>query len=886
MVNGSIESGFDTMSARSWPARYATLSTILSLLVTLSLTGQAAEAAQLAPGALASPPTAVAARTGRPPRIDGDLSDSVWSLATPLGPLVQQSPDEGQPPTARTEIRILHDDVALYFGVRCFDAPGLVIANLSRRDRDVSSDAVVIDLDTRGDHRSAFHFEVSAAGVQRDALRTGDSALQFEWDAVWQSAVRRDDLGWSVTIAIPFSELRFASEGSPRFRLQVRRVVARRNEVDQWVPVGRDEHGELLRYGVLEGFAGLPRPIGVSLTPFVSARGRERRSNPTLGLPRGFDGGLGAGLDASIHLTSALTLNATALPEFGQVEADQSLLNLTTFEILFPEKRPFFLEGADLFSLEDVNGSPQSAQLFYSRRIGAAPASGLVPAGGSLLEQPELVRVHGAAKLSGRLADGIGLALLDAVTAPETALVTDGTTQQSQRVAALTNFFVGRLSLELGAGLRAGVMFAQVNRAESPRSMAVGGVCPGVEDPLGNFTVAPGGDGRCTHDATSGAVDLLWQIEDGGLAAGATLLASRLTSGPRRSLPDGVSIGPGDADLGFRFEASKSSGSLLGSLAYEGYGKRLDLNDAGYLRQQNLQRAVGRIAWRELAWGPTRESTFAAEVVEHRSFDGTKLRERFNVNNGTTWANSWQSWIEPQWFPVSYDNRETRDGALTERAAHWGLELGVSTNPKAPFSVALDSTTLATWQGVQLDAAVAFAARPHPRFEVSLMPSVTRLTGDPRWVGTAQDGTYRFGLQRALAAGVTLRSTFTFDQNLSLQAYAQLFFSSVRYDQISEAHADGGRTIALSAQQPSAIDPGAYDQRDAVLNTNVVLRWEFLPGSTFYLVYTRAHAGGLAPFLADGSGQRQPPPALDFGALTRGPIEDALLCKVSLRWAQ
>lgn len=282
----------------------------------------------------------------------------------------------------------------------------------------------------------------------------------------------------------------------------------------------------------------------------------------------------------------------------------------------------------------------------------------------------------------------------------------------------------------------------------------------------------------------------------------------------------------------------------------------------------------------------TRDSTFAAEIVEYRSFDGAKLRERFNVNNGTTWASNWQTWIEPQWFPASFDNRETRDGALTERAGHWGLELGVSTNPKAAFSAALDSTTVATWQGVQVDASLALSARPHPRFEISLTPSITRVTGDPRWVDSAQDGTYRFGLQRAVAAGATLRSTFTFNPNLSLQAYAQLFFSSVRYDRIFEARADGGSAIPLAALQASAIDPAAYDERDAVLNANVVLRWEFLPGSTFYLVYTRAHAGGLAPFLVDGTGKTQRPPVLDFGALSRGPIEDVLLCKVSLRWAQ
>ena len=220
-----------------------------------------------------SPPgLAVAVRVTRPPVIDGDLSDPAWLEAPPLAPFTQVTPDEGKPPSEPTEVRITYDDRALYFAFRCPDSAGLegITRNLTRRDRDANSDAVIIDLDTRGTHTGAFHFELSAAGVQRDALRTGDDALNFNWDALWSSAVTVDATGWTAEVAIPFSALRFPAGDRPDFRMQIRRRIARHSEVDLWVFVPREAHGELQRYGRLEGLAGLQPTPGILLVPFIA----------------------------------------------------------------------------------------------------------------------------------------------------------------------------------------------------------------------------------------------------------------------------------------------------------------------------------------------------------------------------------------------------------------------------------------------------------------------------------------------------------------------------------------------------------------------------------------------------------------------------------------
>src|SRR5712692_1431532 len=214
---------------------------------------------------LASSPqekVAVATRTRQPPTIDGDLSDPVWAQTVSIGDFSLQSSDEGEPPSQRTEVRILYDDLAIYFGIRCFDTdPAAIVAKLTRRDRDSFSDNISLDLDTRGDHRSAWHFEVSAAGVQRDGIRTGDDpdagGIDWEWDATWDSAVRRDSQGWTVEIAIPLAQLRYKAASNVPWRMEIRRFIARRSETDQWIFISRLEFGEMLKYGPLVGLSDL-----------------------------------------------------------------------------------------------------------------------------------------------------------------------------------------------------------------------------------------------------------------------------------------------------------------------------------------------------------------------------------------------------------------------------------------------------------------------------------------------------------------------------------------------------------------------------------------------------------------------------------------------------
>jgi hypothetical protein len=844
---------------------------------------------------------AVATRTSVAPRIDGDLSDAVWAQAVPLTDFTQQLPDEGQPPTQPTEVRILYDDKAIYFSFRCFDSnPKTVVANLTRRDRDSFSDNVWLDIDTYGDHQSAYHFELSAAGVQRDGIRTGDipelGAIDFEWDAVWLSATQRNADGWTAEIAIPLTELRYRAFETVIWRMEIRRFIALRSEMDQWIFIRRTQFSEMLKYGPLVGLSQLPAYHALQLKPFLLERTTRRWSPRELKMRRGLDTRLSAGLDLRYEISSNLTLDATFLPDFGQVEADEVKLNLTTFELRYPEKRPFFLEGINLYTMYNMYGTPQeNQQPFYSRRIGAAPPSPFVPSGGTLVEAPRSSQILGAAKLTGRVGRKLSVAFLDAVTATETATITRPDAEAatmggsdlrptSERVGPLTNFFVGRLYANLVGNLTGGLMLTSVLRRDPKGSLGLDGLCPNGK--------APSTDGRCTHDANTATLDTSFKSADGTWLAHGAVTGTLITGGPARTFRDGTTIGSGNPGVGWLVQAAKAGGHLVGRLVYEAMSPRFDLNDAGFVVTQNSHRLLGIIGWREFDRGPTRKIYQGLNLSGRNSWDGVRIARLIELENQIDWKNVWATSLKLDYFPTIFDNRETGDGARTQKAHQFGLIATLTTDRTRPFYVDFSATILNTWSGYSLSTSTTAASRPLGHFELSLTPMLDRVTGDPRFVNKPKpndDGSqrYLYGLQNAWVPGLTLRTIFTFTPTMTLQTYTQLFFASVRYGQIFETNKIGFKPhIYLSDLSPSVVDPMQFETRDAVLNINVVFRWEYLPGSVLYLVYTRSQAGGLAPLQVDSDGQKIRPPLLDFGALGRGPIEDVFLVKASYYFAR
>jgi hypothetical protein len=385
--------------------------------------GIASALAQQAP----PPPTAGAPgellayrRTGAI-QIDGRLDEEVWREAAAAGQFTQEAPHYGEAATSPTEVRVLYDDQYLYVGARMRHpaAAGQVTGLVHRRDRDSASDWFGIAVDTVHDRRTAHEFRVNAAGVQRDVLLFADTSSDDTWDAVWDSSVSVDGDGWIAELRIPLSLLRIrAGEGEQSWGINFVRVDQDPQETDRWHVVARSENAFVSGFPSLVGLAGLKPQGRREIIPYVTVDGKLATSQPFD--DRGLDAR--AGVDAHLGLGSSSLLDLTFLPDFGQTEVDQVILNLSTIETLFPEKRTFFLEGSELFQ---VNG----VQLFYSRRIGGAAPEPVLAPGETLVDRPQALDILGAAKFTGKYESGLNVGVLAAETEPVYARVraVDGT---------------------------------------------------------------------------------------------------------------------------------------------------------------------------------------------------------------------------------------------------------------------------------------------------------------------------------------------------------------------------------------------------------------------------------------------------------------------------
>ncbi|MDP9205352.1 MAG: carbohydrate binding family 9 domain-containing protein, partial [Gemmatimonadota bacterium] len=397
-----------------------------------------------------------ASRAATPINIDGKLNDPAWSSAVPSGDFTQSYPKIGAPPTDPTEVRVLYDDDALYIGVRMLDArPDSIAAQLARRDASgIYSDWLHVVIDSYHDRRNAFRFSVNPRGVQKDVLHSDDRTEDLNWDAVWQVATTIDSLGWTAEYRIPFSQLRFGAAGKGVERLwgiQVQRDIARRNERDSWSPWKQTDPGYVSFSGDLGGIIDIPTPRRLEIMPYASTKLTRAPGDPANPFYRANDAKPSVGADLKYGLPSGLILTATINPDFGQVEVDPAVVNLSAYETFFPEKRPFFVEGASIFNIGSIQGGPSygSQQIFYSRRIGRSPQR--FP-NGVYVDAPDATTIFGAGKLTGKVGAWT-VGVLNATTGEEKARVVDAANVESTTpVEPLTNYFVGRIRRDFRGG--------------------------------------------------------------------------------------------------------------------------------------------------------------------------------------------------------------------------------------------------------------------------------------------------------------------------------------------------------------------------------------------------------------------------------------------------
>jgi hypothetical protein len=783
-----------------------------------------------------------AVRAPTPPKIDGRLDDVVWRSAIPSDAFTQHYPDEGAAPSEHTEVRVLYDDKNLYVGIDCSQIHSPIVRRLQRRDGSLPSDGVWIDIDSRSDGVSAYHFQVNAAGVLVDAIHYNDTGYSADWDAIWEAKVATTDHGYSAELRIPLSSLRFTARPVASWGFQVRRAIDARQETDDWAYFPRRAAGFVSYFGRLDDLVGLPPPGRFELRPFVLGKLEHRDAGADASsIEHGTFTHLSAGLDAKAHLTNELTLDLTVNPDFGQVDADTVILNLSTFETFFPEKRPFFLEGLDVFAT--------IRPVLYTRRIGRQPALPTLNAGELLYAQPDPSTIYGAAKVSGTIGGKTTVGVMSAVTGENDALVQ---TADGPRVSRLvdppTAFNVLRVKRLIAANADVGLMATATNRFEPE-------LPPGTRCPATQLLPAP--DGRCTNDAYVLSLDGRWRSASGDYAAAWQAIGSMLSGGPPRSQPDGIPIVPGDTAGGVSAYIGKEGGAhWLWSAWQHLTGRELEFNDLGYLERKNDYQGYFNLAYRTLQpWWVTRETTTGFQYNVRETLDGVRLLEAVALTSSWTLHNFWSLYLELDARPRYADDREMGDGSALQFPASAGAAATLSTDPRRRVTFAWSGIAARreTGYGAYLQTNAQVTLRFRPELELTLLPTAVFDHGLRRYVGTdasvveiGSPPDYRFATQNANSAGITVRAAYTFTPELSLQFYTQLFLASIHYSSFFVYPKTTFREqVPFTALTPAGAPAASPDTEQATLNVNLVLRWEYRLGSTLFLVYTRAQTPAL-----------------------------------------
>jgi hypothetical protein len=819
------------------------------------------------------------------PVIDGKLDDPAWSHALASDAFTQAFPKNGAAPSERTEVRVVYDDRAVYVGVRAFDShPDELVDKLSRRDSDVETDFVAIGFDSRHSHSSAYVFGLSVAGVQYDSLFFNDNQNTSDWDAVWDGATIRDAAGWSAEFRIPLTVLRFSDAPEQVWGFDAYRAIPRLKENLSWSFVPQGEAAGVSRWGHLTGLRGLRPRRTVELRPYVATRIEldADRGGPWLGQGARArpEGSAAIGVDFKVGLSSALTIDGTVLPDFGQVEADPEVLNLSRFESFFPEKRPFFLEGSEAFEAP--------SQIYYSRRIGR-PVVGLGPGDGLALGAEALdvvsartaVDIWAATKLTGTLAPGLGVGLLAAVTGPEEVVARgEGGELREVRLAPPRSHAILRLRKDLGAGTTTlGIMATAVTR-------------------LGGAVLEPGLD----HDAYVQAADLRYRSPSGRLELVGEAVVSERVGGPARAnvRADGTVQGAGDVGVGAKLSVRHtrprySVGGQLYTLS-----PTLDLNDLGFVQQFNQHRGSAHVG---LHW-PKPEGAFVSRDLGLSTdvtfdWDGVFIDHSAVLEANAVFSNFWgmsaRLWASA---PGQWKAYETGDGAYLERAPYSVLFVDLDTDSRKAVVVTAGAQAghalgNSGWLG---GGHVDLALNAVSQLELSTSARLfweandlrqwffggcTEVQGGAACTPDSAGRDYRFGLLDSGTLAFTLRGSWTFSPTLSLGAYAELFMSQGAFHDRTGVRTMGRRPFIERAElsQIAGFDgdldgDGVADDNfeDTALNVNVVLRWEVAPGSTLLGVYTRAQGSDGA--VAGGD------PGFRVSVLGTGPTLEVVMMKL------
>jgi hypothetical protein len=816
-----------------------------------------------------------------PIEIDGKLDEPVWQTAPAATGFTQQDPDEGRPATQRTEVRFAYDDEALYIGARMHDTLGAagVRTRLVRRDQDPESDWIELNFDTYHDHTGRTVIQVNPSGVKWDAGQASPN-VDLSWDPVWRADTEIDSAGWTAEFRIPLSQLRFPRDSMQTWGLQIFRYVQRLNETSMWSFWGKNEAGGPSRYGHLETLRLKAGGRRVELLPYVVARAAY--VDPQRGSPfaerRETD--LRVGADVKALLTSTLTLDATINPDFGQVEVDPAVVNLSAFETFFDEKRPFFIEGSGLFSYGGYNcyfcNNVSGLNLFYSRRVGRAP-QGVVTQDADFTRLPENSTILAAAKVTGRTRGGIQVGLLDAVTRSERALgLSPDGTRFTEEVEPATNYFVGRVKrTHEGGNLTLGAIgTSTIRRFDSDP----------LEARLASHAEAVGIDWEA---AWKNRTYTFMGYLSASNASGDSAAIGRLQRSSARYFQRPDRDHGGNGIFSDRYDPSATS--LRGFAGYARVAKQagrwqweahskirspgFEANDLGFVTRSDFLWFNANLL---RSWNtPTRWYRRFQAIVggqQQFNFDGDRTDGELHAWMSTQLPNYWNFSNFVIWSPDADDDRLTRGGPVVRRAGYTFYRANFNTDyRKALVLYASPSYSRNTDGADSYSMDLTLRVKPASNVEISAGPGYAYDESRTGFVDRFADATATEMLgERAVFADLTqhtlymdTRVNWTFSPTLTLELFAQPYLASGEYTRFKEfvrprtmeKREYDAAQIRLDEESDSyTLDPDrnaatgnfTFDNPDfnfRSLRGNAVVRWEYRPGSTLFLVWQQQRSG-------------------------------------------
>lgn len=729
-----------------------------------------------------------ATRIAKAPSIDGYLEPEIWQNLPVADSFVQRRPEAGKAATESTQVRLAYDDDAIYIAFTCFDSePDKIIRRVCKRDTEGNSDFVEVDIDSYHDHRTGYTFVVNAAGIQEDDYRFDDDDADIDWNAVWQAETKITDFGWTAELKIPFSCLRFnKTDSAQTWGINFVRVIRRKNETTMWAPILPEHQGWISRLGHLEGIKISDGGRHIEILPYAVSS--SQFAPKTMGNPDGRDYYSNTGVDLKYGFMRRfnVTIDAAINPDFGQVEVDPAVLNLSTYETFYPEKRPFFIEGNKYFET-DFN-------LFYSRRIGRAPQ--YYPADASYyLDYPKSTTILGAMKIIGKSPDGWVFGAINALTDEEKVRYVDTAgANRTAIVERLADYNIVRLKKEFTGGSSVGLMSTAVYQGKS-------------------------------IPVYSGGIDWTYAIKDRSYTWEFQAVGSR----------------DGGNGWGFNTKFSKNSGKhFRWAVGMEKESKQLDLNRLGYIRRANYQ-----AGWAWLQYRLLDNPLIFREIYNNWNFwqsfngQGNRLNHGINYNFWIIWPNNWGTAGGFELNAGTFDDRETRGGPLYRLPPSWGVWGNIDSDYSKILAFSGWFSTGTYRRGRYLSFGNQETFKPSDNISLTIGPSFDKSWNQYRWVGTQSDSlgeNHVFGRLKTEMLNLNIRLLTTFSKKANVELYSQILLASGDYKdfvELIDPYRFGPLETAFA---------GNPDFRSHSFIFNAIFTYEYLPGSNIYIVFTQGRS--------------------------------------------